>query len=329
VTLPPHRPTRQDIDAAARRIRPFAWHTPCVPSAWLSDVARADVWLKLEVVQATGSFKIRGAANALLCLKAARPDVTGVVTASAGNHGQAIALAARRIGLRACVYVPAAAPTAKLDAIRRLGAEVVLAPTYDDAERRAREASRGAGAVYVSPYNDADVIAGAGTVALEILEDVPALDAVVIPLGGGGLLSGAAIVAKSSDRQVRVIGAEAQASPVFTAALAARRIVAVEVGPTLADGLAGNLEPGSQTFDLVRDLADRVALVSESSIELAMRELIRHERLIVEGAGATAVGALLDGNLDLAGKTVGVVLSGRNVDVDVVRRVLGPPASRV
>jgi threonine dehydratase len=187
----------------------------------------------------------------------------------------------------------------------------------------AREDAAKNGTMYVSPYNHPDVIAGAGTVALEMLEDQPDLDAIVVPLGGGGLLAGTALVATEHVRRVRVIGAEAESSPVFTAALSAGDITTVTVHPTLADGLAGNMEPESQTFAMVRDMVDAVALVAESSIETAIRALVWRERLIAEGAGATGVGALLQGGLGLEGARVGVMLTGRNVDESVLRRVLG------
>jgi threonine dehydratase len=205
--------------------------------------------------------------------------------------------------------------------LQALGAELIEAPNYDEAENMARAEAQRTGLTWVSPYNDVDVMAGAGTIALEMFSDCPELDAVVVPLGGGGLLAATAVVARSLGREISVIGAEAEASPVFTTSLAAGQIVTVNVKPTLADGLAGNLEPGSRTFGLVANLADRVILVAESSIELAMRELIRRERLVAEGASATAVGALLQGGHGLAGRKVGIILSGRNVDAEVLERV--------
>jgi threonine dehydratase len=312
-----------DIEAAARRIAPFVWHTPIIRSPWLSSLTKAEVWLKLEIVQTTGSFKLRGAVNALAILAERRRGVTGVVTASAGNHGLAVAWAAKELGLSTRVYVPSHAPPIKRQAMTALGAEVVETPSYDAAEAEAVSDARRTGLTYVSPYNDDDVIAGAGTVALEMFSDCSGLDTIVVPLGGGGLLTGTGVVARSLRRDAWVIGAEADASPVFTTSLASGRIVAVDVKPTLADGLAGNLEPGSRTFALVSELADRVVLVAESSIELAMRDLIGRERLVAEGASATAVGALLQGGLDLAGRRVAVILTGRNVDAQVLQRVFG------
>ena len=318
-----------DVEAAARRLSGAragvmgrVCRSPMLKSAWLSAHAKADVWLKLESVQPDGSFKIRGALNALMVLRAGHPDVTTVVTASAGNHGAAMAIAARDLGLRLRVHLPVTAPEAKRQALLAHGAELVEAPDYDAAETAARADADAGGAPYISPYNHPDVIAGAGTVALEMLEDEPSLSAIIVPLGGGGLLAGAALVARGHTRPVRVVGAEAEASPVFTTALAAGAITPVAVSATLADGLAGNLEPGSRTFDLVRDLVDAVALVAESSIETAMRNLIYRERLVAEGAGATAVAALLRGGLDLGGGPIGVMVTGRNVDASVLKRIL-------
>lgn len=311
---------RHDVEAAARRLR--VCRTPLLKSAWLSDRCQADVWIKLESVQPGGSFKIRGAYNALMQLRATHPGVNEVVTASAGNHGVAMSLAARDLGITLRVHVPKTAPGAKRKTLVANGAQLIEQPDYDAAEQGARDDAEASGTMYISPYNHPDVIAGAGTVALEMLEDKADLDAIVVPLGGGGLLAGTALVAQEHVRRVRVIGAEAEASPVFTAALAAGEITPVEVHPTLADGLAGNMEPGSRTFDLVRDLVDVVALVAESSIETAMRSLVWRERLIAEGAGATAVGALLQGGLGLEGARIGVMVTGRNVDEAVLRRVL-------
>lgn len=322
-------PTYADVEAAGRRLAGIragnagrVCRTPMLRSAWLSERANTEVWLKIESVQPGGSFKIRGALNALLALRAEHPDVSTVVTASAGNHGTAMAIAARQFGLRLRVHLPATAPDAKRLGLLSQGAELVESASYDQAEAAARADARDSGAPYISPYNDPDVIAGAGTTALEMFEDEPGLTAIIIPLGGGGLLAGAALVARGHSRSVRVIGAEAESSPVFTTALAAGAITTVEVQDTLADGLAGNLEPESQTFDLVRDLVDAVALVAESSIETAMRNLVYRERLIAEGAGATGVAAVLQGGLDLGTGPVGVMVTGRNVDMSVLKRIL-------
>lgn len=311
---------RADVEAAARRLR--VCRTPLLKSAWLSDRCQAEVWIKLESVQPGGSFKIRGAYNALMQLKASQPDLTSVVTASAGNHGVAMSIAARELGIALRVHVPKTAPDAKKKTLAANGAQLIEQADYDAAERLARQDAETTGTVYLSPYNHPDVIAGAGTVALEMLEDEPGLEAIVVPLGGGGLLAGAGLVTREHTRQVRLIGAEAEASPVFTAALSNGEITPVQVHPTLADGLAGNLEPGSMTFAMVSDLVDAVALVAESSIETAMRSLVWRERLVTEGAGAAGVAALLQGGLGLEGARIGVMVTGRNVDESVLRRML-------
>ena len=317
----------EKFENAAARLEPFIARTPLVPSVWLSEAVQADVWLKLEMTQVTGSFKFRGALNAVM-LMAERPDgPRSVVTASAGNHGVAVAWAARRFGMRARVHVPASAPAAKRHALRRLGAEVVEAPDYDAAESRARDEAAATGETYLSPYDNDDVIAGAGTIAVEMLRDRPQLDAIIAPLGGGGLLSGVALVSRQlAEHHSRtppvVVGAEAEASPVFSSSLAAGQVVEVRVFPSLADGLVGNMDPKSRTFALVRDHVDRVSVVAEDSIRVAMRGLVMQERLIAEGASATAVGALLQGGLGLAGKQVGIILTGRNVDWDVISSVV-------
>jgi threonine dehydratase len=277
-------------------------------SGWLSDFTRADVWLKLENLQLEGSFKIRGAFNALL-----RSPAASAVTASAGNHGRALAYAAHALNVPLTVFAPRTAPKAKLDPIRRHGAVLELCDDYDETEHRAMVFANERGVTYISPYNNADVIAGAGTVTLEILEAQADVDIVVVPVGGGGLVSGVALAAKACG-QATVLGVEAAASPVFTTALAHGRLVNVHVGPTLADGLAGNAEPGSITFEIVRDLGVRVIAVTESAIETAMRGLLTYEQQAAEGAGAAGVAGLLAGLEGIAGKRVVVIVSGGNVD---------------
>jgi threonine dehydratase len=315
-------PTIDDVRAAARRIVGTAWPTPMMPSRWLSRLTGADVWLKLETVQATGSYKIRGAANAVGRHLERHPNATTIITASAGNHGQGLALAASRAGVRARVHVPRNAPDTKKSAIAAYGADLVEAESYEAAEANAHADAAASGLPFISPYNHPDIVSGAGTVALEMIEAQPSLDTFIAPVGGGGLLSGIAIVARALVPGALVIGAEAEASPVYTAALAAGHPVTVQVGPTLADGLAGNMDPDSFTFAIVRDLVDRISLIAEPRIEEAMRELILRERLVAEGAAAVAVGAAIDAGTDLRGRRVGVVLSGRNVDAQVILQIM-------
>jgi threonine dehydratase len=224
-----------------------------------------------------------------------------------------MAHAARHAGLPLTVYAPETAPRTKLDAIRALGATLVLCRDYDDAEARAKAHGERGDAVFISPYAHPDVIAGAGTVGLEILEDVPGVDAIVVALGGGGLISGVAI---ASEGRAETAGVEIAASTPFTASLAEGRITQIEVGPTLADGVTGNLDPDTPTFDIVRQRVRRIAVVSEDGLIAAMRGAAHHERLIVEGAAAVALAGVASGRLDLRGRKVAVVVSGANIDLE-------------
>lgn len=292
--------------------------TPLRHSPWLSGLTGREVRLKLETLQPTFSYKIRGAFNAVLRLRdrdrdrALRPSL---VTASAGNHGRALAHAARLAGLPLTVYASSHAPRLKIEAMRAEGADLRLCDDYDDAERRAKAHG---GAVFISPYAHPDVIAGAGTVGLEIVEDWPEVDAIVVPIGGGGLISGIAIAAPAA----AIVGVEAEASSPFTAGLAAGRIIEIDVQPTLADGLAGNLDPDTPTFGIVQAMVERVVRVSEGALRAAIRGVVCHERLVAEGAGSAGAAALLSGEIGDLGPRVAVVLSGANIDPEVLAGVL-------
>lgn len=304
--------------------------TPLRHSPWLSKQANADVYLKIETIQPTFSYKIRGAYNAVLRLQSEARDGRPLVTASAGNHGRALAHAARDAGMRLTVYVPENAPRTKIDAIGALGAELRFCRDYDDAEVRAKEHGATGEALFISPYSHPDVIAGAGTVGIEILEDQPDIDTIVVPIGGGGLISGIATAAsglprhgahESSGARRRVIGVEVEASSALSQSVAAGRIVTVDVGPTLADGLGGNLDPDSITFDIIRRLVPHIVLVSESRLREAVGGIAREERIIVEGAGAAATAAVLDGSMTGARKAA-VILSGANIDLEKWKTLL-------
>lgn len=313
-----------DILAARRRIRDHIRRTPLAPSAWLSTRLRADVRLKLETQQITGSFKLRGAFNAVLA-RAARRDGSSrpLVTASAGNHGRGLAYAAERLGWPLIVFAPRNAPRAKLDAIARHGADLRLDATdYEETERLAKAVAARGEATFISPYSDPDVIAGAGTVAIEIFEDWPDADLIVVPVGGGGLISGVAIATRAIAPDAETIGVEVEASHVFHDSLAAGRLVQVQVGPTLADGLAGNADPETITFAYIQKLIPRIALVSESELAEAMRDLAGREHQIAEGAGAVGVAALAARKIDVAGRKVAVIVSGGNIDLEKLRGVL-------
>ena len=289
----------------------------------MSELTGGDVYLKLETVQPTFSFKVRGAFSAVLRLvEEAGSNAPSLVTASAGNHGRALGHAARAAGLALTVYAPAAAPRVKLDSIRRTGATLVPCSDYDEAERRAKEHGASGRALFISPYAHPDVIAGAGTIALEILADEPRIDTIVVPVGGGGLIGGIAAAAASAREAPRVIGVEAEASAPFTRSLAAGHIVSIDVGRTIADGLAGNLDPETPTFEIVRRHVAGLAVVSEGQIQNAIASIVTEERLVAEGAGAVGVAAVVAGLVDVRGRRTAIVISGGNIDPARLREII-------
>jgi threonine dehydratase len=308
--------TLVDVMRARRRIAPYMRRTPLVRSAWLSEHSGADVSLKLESLQISNSFKSRGAFNAVIALLE-RPDgaPAQLVTASAGNHGRALAAAAQTFNLPLTVFTPSDAPTTKLEAICRHGA-VLRADgrDYDDAERMAKAFAAATGARFISAYNDAEVVAGAATIALEIFEDAPDIDTLVIPIGGGGLVSGVAATAKSIAPACEIIGVEVAASCAFQTSVRAGRIVEIVPGPTLADGLGGNPDPETITFGFIQRFVDRIDTVTEDDLSAAIVGLVDAEHLIAEGAGAAAVAALVGRRADVLGRRVAVIVTGSNID---------------
>jgi threonine dehydratase len=310
-----------DIHAARGRLAGTIYETPCPYSETLSALTGARVFVKLENLQMTGSFKERGAANLLLQLS---PDERrrGVVAASAGNHGLAVAFHAARLGVSAAIVMPEWAPLAKVTAARRRGAEVVLhGDNFDEAYARAREIEAARDLVFVHPFDDPRVIAGQGTIGLELLEQVPGLDAVLVPVGGGGLLGGVALAVKTERPAVQVIGVQAQDVPGMASALAAGTRVTVPAATTIADGIAVR-RVGEHTFDLARRHADRVVTVAEEEIANAILLLLEIEKTVVEGAGAVPLAALANRRVALEGRTVALVISGGNIDVNVIARII-------
>jgi threonine dehydratase len=309
-----------DISAAAERIAALTFQTPLRFSDWLSTAA-ANVFLKIETVQPTCSYKIRGACNAVERISAEGAAGTRLVTASAGNHGRALAHAAGLFDIPLVVFIAADAPRAKIDAIARSGAELRQCADYDTAEREAKAFARDGGGVYISPYSHPDVIAGAGTIGLELASQQPDLDAVVIPIGGGGLASGVGIAIKALLPRVRVFGVEVAASCPFTKSLAAGRLVSIDVRPSLADGLTGNLDPDTITLDIVGEVVDEIVVVEEDELRDALAGVVAHEHLVIEGAAAAGPAALLSGKVTPTGN-VAVILSGANIDSSVLASVL-------
>jgi threonine dehydratase len=310
-------PTVTDVYEARRRLGTRLPRTPLLPSSWLSSIADGNVFLKIESLNLTNSFKIRGALNAALRLsEGIDSDPPMIVAASAGNHGRSLALAAEELGIACVIFTPASAPEAKQNAIRRHGAVLHSdGEDYDEAEKQAKEFAVAEGGVYISPYNHPDVIAGAGTIGLELVETMPSFDVVVIPLGGGGLASGMGLAIKAAAPKATIVGVEVEASSPFTLSLEAGRITEITPRQSLADGLVGNLEAGSITFPLVKQVVDYVVTVSEDDLGRAMKGLATEERLIVEGAGAAAVAAIMAGKASAPGQSVIAMVTGGNVDL--------------
>jgi threonine dehydratase len=309
-----------DVFAAARRVRGVVRRTPLRRSAALSDIAGGDVFLKLETAQPTGSFKLRGAFNAL----AAMDDETrsrGVIASSAGNHGLGVAFAARHFGVPATIFVPRSAPQVKKRGIAALGATVDDSePDYDAAMAAAIRLSGERGAPFINPCLGDTLLAGQGTVGLEIVEDLPAVESIVVPVGGGGLLGGIASIVRRVAPDVRILGAQSVNTAAMARSLAARRIVEIASVPTLADGLAGQID--DEAFDIGSRALDAIATLSEDEIAGAIAWLGREEGEVVEGAGAVGVGAVLGGRFDVLRTPAVVVVSGGNIDPDVHARVL-------
>jgi threonine dehydratase len=310
------RLTLSDVFAARRSIAALALRTPVIRSENLSARLRHDILLKLETLQPTGAFKIRGAANAL----AQRPRelrIGGVVCASTGNHGRAVAHAARQLGIQATICLSALVPQTKVKAIEALGAGVRrIGRSQDEAMVEVARLVAEEGMIEVPPFDDPAIIAGQGTIGLELMEDVPELDTIVVPLSGGGLAGGIAFAAKAINPGLRVIGVSMDRGAAMQASLAAGRPVAVEELPSLADSLGGGIGGGNRwTFDLCRRLLDDVVLVSEAEIYRGMAHLLHEERIVAEGAAAVGVAGLLSGKIAPRGPTA-LIVSGRNVDMD-------------
>jgi threonine dehydratase len=307
--------------AARKRLAGIISVTPCAYSETISQMARARALFKLENLQMTGSFKERGAANKLLTLSETE-RARGVVAASAGNHGLAVAFHARKLKIQATIVMPEWAPLIKVTSARRDGARVILAGSdYDEAANEAQRLCRERGATFVHPFDDPEVIAGQGTLGLELLEQEPDLDAVIVPVGGGGLIGGVAMAIKETTARVRVVGVQAKNLAAMHASLAAGRIEEAVAAPTIADGIAVR-RVGALTFPLVQRYVDEIVTVSEEEIANAILLLLEIEKTVVEGAGATTLAALLNRDLGLQDRRVAMILSGGNIDVNVISQII-------
>ena len=293
----------KDFELAAERLKPILHHTELDHSATFSAMTGGDIYLKCENRQKTGSFKIRGASNKIAALME-RGGLQAVVASSAGNHAQGVACAARKFGIPATIVMPKAAPIAKVQATENYGARVVLAgDCYDDAYKRACEICEEEGATFLHPYNDLEVIAGQGTLGLEILGDLPSVDIVIAPAGGGGLLAGVAAAIKQINPRVKVYGVQAEGADAIARSYKAKRLISTDTASTIADGIAVK-SPGDITVDLINRYADGVVTVSDMEISSAILLLMERCKQIVEPAGATPLAAVLSGKLDVKGKRV-------------------------
>jgi threonine dehydratase len=327
----PRYPLLADVLEARGRLHGIALHTPLEESpALATESGAAEVRLKLEMLQPTGSFKTRGAHNKVALIAAQDPEAD-LVTASSGNHGIAVATAAARHGMRLTVLVGASVSPAKLERLRALESDSCVVEVFgrdsDDAEGEARRRDTERIAVYVPPYNDPDVIAGQGTIGAEVLDDWPGCDGLVVPIGGGGLISGIGLWAKALKPGLRLVGVQPSASPPMYAYLESSSTKPMPIAPTLADGVAGNIERDSITWKMCRQLVDEVVLVDEEQIADAMRWAIEAHHLVVEGSGALGIAALRARLGGLAGRHAAVVLTGRNVDAETVATVLAGRSS--
>jgi threonine dehydratase len=312
-----------EVVAAEERIRPYARETPLEYSALLSQRGQGEVYLKLENVQHTGSFKLRGALNKLLSL-APEQRQRGVVTASSGNHGAAVAYGLRLLDIPGVIFVPKHAAPSKVDMIRRLGGEVrFYGDDGVDTELHARAYAAEQDMVYISPYNDVQVLAGQGTIGVELARQVEQLDAVFVAVGGGGLISGIAAYLKTVMPGVTIVGCQPERSAVMAASVRAGQIVELESLPTLSDGTAGGIEPGAVTFDPCRALVDEFVLVGEDAIADAIRLCLEGEHVLVEGAAGVAVAAYVQRSAEWVGRRVAIVICGANIGIATLKSVLG------
>ena len=317
-------PTLAEFETARTTVAAVIDETPMQSSRSLSEVLGSDVWLKCENLQRTGSYKIRGAYNRLVHLSE-EDKARGVVAASAGNHAQGVAFAARQLGIRSTIFMPVGVALPKLSATKEYGADVELSGNVvDETLRAAAEFARETGAVFIHPFDNRDVVTGQGTLGLEILEQLPDVDTILVPIGGGGLISGVASAVKqkaaATGRTVRIIGVQAANAAAYPVSLIAGEPTEIKIAPTIADGIAVS-KPGTINFEIIRDVVDEVITVEEDDIARALLVLLERAKMVVEPAGAVGVAAILAGKVQHSGTTV-AILSGGNIDPLVMERII-------
>lgn len=316
-----NKPTFDMVFQAKKDLRGVIKQTDLVYAEALSNETGAEVYLKLENLQKSGSFKIRGAYNKMFNLSE-REKASGVVCSSAGNHAQGVAISASMLGIKSTIVMPKSAPFAKISATKNYSGHVVLEGNiYDDAYAKALEIQETEGATFVHPFNDPYIIAGQGTIGLEMMEQQPDLDVLLVPIGGGGIAAGIGLAVKTMNPHVQVIGVQSENAPSMYEAIKSNKVESVQVSRTIADGIAV-ARPGDLTFPLIQAYLDEVVVVSESDLAKAFLFLLESCNLIVEGAGAISVAALRNLSERFKGKKVGVVLTGGNIDINLVESII-------
>ncbi|MEI4828931.1 bifunctional threonine ammonia-lyase/L-serine ammonia-lyase TdcB [Bacillus sp. FJAT-53711] len=311
-----------DIKKAKQVLDRNARKTPLVKSFYLTSKTGGEIYLKLENMQLTGSFKFRGAFNKISNLTD-EEKARGVIACSAGNHAQGVALSSHLLGIKSKIVMPTSAPKAKVEATKGYGSEVILyGDTFDDAKAKCEEIIKETGETYLHPYDDVEVMAGQGTIGLDILDDMWDVDTVLVPIGGGGIIAGIAVALKSFNPSINIIGVQADNVHGMKASYDKGEIVEHYEAPTIADGCAVKI-PGTLTFEIVKELVDDIVTVSEDELEVAMKDLLQRGKAVVEGAGALATAALLAGKVDpyIKGKKVAAIISGGNVDLTRISSV--------
>jgi threonine dehydratase len=314
---------RREVLAAEKRIRQHIRETPLEHSPSLGLIGHCNAYLKLENIQLTGSFKLRGAMNKILCLSDEQKE-RGVITASSGNHGAALAWLTKRFGVKATFFLPETAAPAKVEHLRLCGQDIRI--HGDDcvkAEIQARKTAKEEKRTFISPYNDAQIIGGQGTVGLELMRQIPHIDSILVPVGGGGLISGIAGCLKSADRNIEIIGCQPEKSAVMHHSIRAGRIVDIPSEPTISDGTAGGIEPEAMTFPICRELVDDFIIVSEEEIVSALKFVLGKHYLLIEGAAALPVAAFRKDPERFRRKNVILILSGCKISLETLKRVLG------
>jgi len=316
------------IKRAQKNIKGVARKTPLFYSSTFSNITGYNIYLKCEDKQKTGSFKLRGAYNKLCCLTDEEKKC-GVIASSAGNHAQGVAYAATAFGVKSTIFMPITAPIAKVNATKGYGAEVIqFGEVYDDCYNKAIEMQKSTGATFLHPFNDDEVMAGQGTIALEVFEELPEVDTIIAPIGGGGLISGIAVAAKALNPSIKIIGVQAQIIASTKASLEAGKVTTVPGAKSLADGISV-MTPGDKNFEYIKKYVDEVVTVTEDEISFAMFSLMDRSKLIAEGAGAATLAALLAGKIKNTGKNVVSIISGGNIDIAMASKIIERELTRL